>query len=306
MDWFALTLVCAFSLASADAATKAWLTDYSAAELTVVRLSLPGLLLSPLLVGMPNPLELPAAFWGWMALSVPLEIVAMVLYMAAIRAHALSLTLPYLAFTPAFVMLLGWLLLGEAVSPGGMAGVLLIVAGAWLLNLDDPRPDHPRAWLAPFQAMLWAPGARLMLIVALVYALTAVTGKAAMGYLGPRHFGAFYFAVLGVAVLPLVLVRSPLTTAGQGPGSVSPGHLWQRLSRRPFAVLAVGALMALMIVTHFLAIERVEAVYMIAVKRTSLVFGILYGAWLFHERGLATRLPAGLLMLAGVAVILLI
>jgi hypothetical protein len=35
---------------------------------------------------------------------------------------------------------------------------------------------------------------------------------------------------------------------------------------------------------HLLAIERVEAAYMIAVKRTSLLFGILYGALLFGER----------------------
>jgi drug/metabolite transporter (DMT)-like permease len=43
---------------------------------------------------------------------------------------------------------------------------------------------------------------------------------------------------------------------------------------------------------------------MIAVKRTSLLFGILYGVLLFGEPGLATRLPAGALMLAGVALIL--
>ena len=44
---------------------------------------------------------------------------------------------------------------------------------------------------------------------------------------------------------------------------------------------------------------------MIAVKRTSLLFGILYGALFFREPGLARRLPAGALMVAGVALILL-
>jgi drug/metabolite transporter (DMT)-like permease len=44
---------------------------------------------------------------------------------------------------------------------------------------------------------------------------------------------------------------------------------------------------------------------MIAVKRTSLLFGILYGALIFREPGLARRLPAGGLMVAGVALILL-
>ena len=57
--------------------------------------------------------------------------------------------------------------------------------------------------------------------------------------------------------------------------------------------------------THFLAIQQVEVAYMIAVKRLSLVFGILYGALLFKEPGLERRLPAGGLMLAGVGLILL-
>lgn len=293
MGWLALTLFCAFCLASADAATRAWLRDYSAAELAVVRLTLTGLLLSPLLIGMPNPFALPAPFWGWLALSVPLEVGGMLLYMAAIRAHPLSLTLPYLAFTPAFVMLFGWLLLGEAVSPGGSLGVLLVVAGAWLLHVDL---GGPRDWLAPLRAMLWSPGARLMLIVALLYACTAVTGKAAMAWMDPRHFGAFYFALLGLAMLTLALAPAPLRTAPR---------LWHRLWRRPRPVLLVAGLMALMVLTHFIAIAHVQAAYMIAVKRSSLVFGILYGVLLFREGGLLTRLPAGLLMLAGVAVILL-
>jgi uncharacterized membrane protein len=59
-----------------------------------------------------------------------------------------------------------------------------------------------------------------------------------------------------------------------------------------------------MVYTHFLAIQQVEVAYMIAVKRTSLLFGILYGVLVFRESGLAARLPAGVLMLAGVMLIL--
>jgi drug/metabolite transporter (DMT)-like permease len=39
------------------------------------------------------------------------------------------------------------------------------------------------------------------------------------------------------------------------------------------------------------------------VKRTSLLFGILYGAVLFREERLAWNLVAGALMVAGVALI---
>jgi drug/metabolite transporter (DMT)-like permease len=58
-----------------------------------------------------------------------------------------------------------------------------------------------------------------------------------------------------------------------------------------------------MVVAHFYAIAHVAVAYMIAVKRTSLLFGILYGAWLFGETGLKRNLAAGTLMIAGVALI---
>jgi drug/metabolite transporter (DMT)-like permease len=44
---------------------------------------------------------------------------------------------------------------------------------------------------------------------------------------------------------------------------------------------------------------------MIAAKRTSLLFGMLYGAMLFGERHLGRHLMAGILMIGGVAAIAL-
>ncbi|HZA29815.1 MAG TPA: EamA family transporter, partial [Gammaproteobacteria bacterium] len=83
MDWLPLTLICAFMLASADAATKRYLADYTALELTVTRFVFTGLLLAPLLFIQPLP-SLPWPFWGWLAVLLPLEILAMLLYMRAI------------------------------------------------------------------------------------------------------------------------------------------------------------------------------------------------------------------------------
>lgn len=291
MIWVVLALLCAFALASADAATKAWLQGFSAPELLVVRFAIPGLLMTPLLLGLPPLTDLPLAFWGWIAILIPLELVAMLLYMAAIRDHPLSLTLPYLAFTPVFVIGVAWLVLGERVSARGAAGVLLVVAGAWLLNSAHARARDWRSWAAPFAAMLDEPGSRMMLAVAAIYAVTATLGKGAMRYLPPESFGAFYFALLGMAVFVLFVLPRPRVLLKLA------SHFWR--------VLGVGVLMSLMVYTHFLAIQQVEVAYMIAVKRLSLLIGILYGVLLFQETGLIARLPAGALMLAGVMLILL-
>jgi len=289
MDWLSLSLLCALALASADAATKAWLADYSARELTLIRFTLTAGLLAPLLIGGPQLAGLPIEFWYWIAALLPLEILAMLLYMAAIRDHPLALTLPYLAFTPVFVVLIAHWLLGERIDAEGGAGIALIVAGSWLLNGRAARWRDWRTWASPLTAILHLPGPRMMLGVALLYACTSTLSKGALQYLAPEHFGAFYFMLLGVAALALI--------AGPRPRLL--GRVW----RRPAAVVAVAALNGLMVFTHFMAIELVEVAYMIAVKRTSLVIGILYGAWIFRETGLRQHLAAASLMLAGVFLI---
>lgn len=291
MEWLPLALLSAFSLASVDAATKAWLQGFSARELTLVRLGITGLLMSPLLADLPRLGTLPSPFWGWLAALVPLELAAMLLYMRAIRDHPLSLTLPYLAFTPVFAIAVAWLLLGERVSLWGAGGILLVVAGAWLLNGDRARRRDWRSWADPWRAILREPGSRLMLAVAAIYAVTSTLGKGAMTYMAPEDFGAFYFAVLGISVTLLFALPRPRSLL--------------KIARKPLPVLVVGVLMAVMAYSHFLALQQVEVAYMIAVKRTSLLFGILYGALLFKEPGLRRRLPAGALMVAGVALILL-
>lgn len=288
MDWLSLTLLCAFTLASADAATKWYLSDYTARELVLIRFTLSGALLAPLLLFEPWP-ELPAQFWLWLGALIPLELVAMALYMQAIRDGAFSHTLPYLAFTPVFTTLTGLWVLDETVSLKGFAGIVLVTLGAYLLNVHHAFKGGRWALLMPLVAIVSAPGPRLMLVVAGLYSLTSVMGKGALRYAPPSFFGPFYFGVLGLSALLAFGATAPRALPA----------LW----RRPGPSLLVGAAMAVMVVTHFLAIQRVEVAYMIAVKRTSLLFGILYGAALFGEERLGQHLAAATLMVAGVSLI---
>jgi len=288
LHWLALSLICAFTLATSDAAAKHWLRSAGAREMVVVRLGLSGLLLTPWVLTFDLP-PLPLAFWGWMALIMPLEIAAMLMYMRAIRDYPLALTLPYLAFTPVLVVITGWVVLGERVNGHGLLGILLVVAGSWLLNFEQADRLTLRRMAAPLRAIVVNPGSRLMLATAAIYAVTSVGGKAAMQWMPPGQFGAFYFSVLGAITLLLVALTHPQSLRVYRHG------LWP--------LLVVSGFMAVMVVTHFLALAQVEAAYMIAVKRSSLLFGMLYGAMLFGERHLGRHLVAGMLMVAGVTAI---
>jgi uncharacterized membrane protein len=52
-----------------------------------------------------------------------------------------------------------------------------------------------------------------------------------------------------------------------------------------------------------IAIDLTLVPYVIAIKRTSAALSVLWGAWFFREANLRTRLPAVLIMLAGVVCI---
>jgi uncharacterized membrane protein len=289
VTWFWLALVSALSLALADSFTKKYFSTYTGLSILLVRFSLPGLVLLPytLYSGLP---DVPTDFWYLIFLLVPLEIVAMWFYVTSIRDTPLHLSLPYLSFTPVFVMLTGYLFLGETLSWDGAIGILLIVFGAYILNIDRVNYNW-KNMLAPLGAIFKLRGSMLMLSAAVIYSITGVLSKKAMLYTDSKTFGALYFSIIGIATLITVLLIQPTVV--------------KKLWIKPRASALVGILMGLMVVTHFLAIALVEAAYMISVKRTSMIFGMLIGAWLFRDMNYKQHLPAGVIMLAGVILILI-
>ncbi|HNR51487.1 MAG TPA: DMT family transporter [Deltaproteobacteria bacterium] len=284
MDWFFLALTAAFSLATADALTKKHFSRLSAYEMGITRLTytLPWLALALFFIPWPR---LDRTFFLAFGAALPLEVLAFLCYMRAIKVSPLSLTLPFLAFTPIFIILTGRLILGETVTPLGLAGILCIVIGAYFLNLSQARAGL----LQPFKAIFREPGSALMLLVSFIYSLTSTLGKLAVLHSNPYFFGVSYYIVFALLMLSFL----PLMKGARA----------ENLLKNPKAGLMVGVFMALMVISHMLAISLVEAAYMIAIKRTSLLFGVLYGAWLFRETKITERLTGAAVMTAGVLLI---
>ncbi|MFH0764111.1 MAG: DMT family transporter [Candidatus Omnitrophota bacterium] len=58
---------------------------------------------------------------------LPFEFFAAFLYYRALKLTDISLSVPFLALTPVFVMFTGLLFLGERIRPAGVAGIALIL-----------------------------------------------------------------------------------------------------------------------------------------------------------------------------------
>jgi len=185
--WLPLSLSTAFLLATADALTKKFFGDLSAYEMGLARLffSLPFLVSAYFFIGPASP---DRTFWLCIAAGLPLEAAAFFSYMKALKASPLSLSLPFLAFSPLFMIVTGRIVLGERIGAAGCAGIALIVAGSYLLNLSQASLGP----LAPFKAVLKEPGSRYMLFAAFLYSFTSVIGKKAIEHSSPLFFSAVH------------------------------------------------------------------------------------------------------------------
>ena len=296
VNWFPIALLTAFSSATADAVIKARFSDLEPTGMVVVKAAAPvPFLILPLFL-MPWP-GLCLDFWRILAFLLPLEIFGLFLYMEVLKTSPISLSVPFLAFTPVFMVLTGWFILGERIDIRGSAGILCAAAGAYLLHLKA----YKQGVLEPFHAIIKDKGSRLMLLVSAVYAISGVLGKRAVQESGPFFFACFYFVTLGLItflvfyLIPRLFGRDFGVT---GPRSSSRAIQWP-------AFWAVGLAQSVMVISHMWAIHLVAAAYMIAVKRTSILFSVLYGRLLFSEDETMKRLAGAGLMAFGAALIMI-
>ncbi len=284
--WILPALMTAFFAASQDAWVKRHFSVMSAFEMMAYPLvySLPLFTIALPFITIP-PLD--SVFVFYFLLSLPVNGLGFLLHMRAIQISPLSLTLPYLAFTPVFIFFTGYLILGEIPSGWGVFGVCVIAAGSYVLNIN-PAEFSP---LAPLRAFGRERGAMLMLLVALIYGLGAVTGKKAIVHSSVMFFSVFFFLCLSSCFVIGALLLKKTT--------------FEKLRRMPIRGLIAGGLLFVHVLCHGWAISMTKAVYMIAVKRISIFFGILYGGLLFREKHMAYRVVGTGLMVIGAIMVTL-
>lgn len=282
--WFWLALLCALCWAAVDALCKLALRGHPARAVLGARwwYSLPPLLATLAFVPIP-PLD--REFWLVLAISVPLEVAAMFLYLRAIALAPLSLTAPLLAWTPVFSALAAAVAMRELPSIPGIVGVLLVTAGSLLLYAREGCTA-----LEPLHCLARERGARLMFAVALIFSVTSALGKIGLSHSSAAFFGPVYVAALAVCLATISLVR------GEGRAMLA-----ELRPNRWF--IAIGLGVAAMTMLHFAAIALTKVAYMIAVKRSSLVVTVVLGRVFFGEGGLRRRLPGAMLMFAGVLIL---
>ncbi len=267
--------LCKGSLKSFDVFTISWVWKV---------FSLP--FIFPLIFFTPLPDHLPLEFWMALVVGGGLNILATLLYIRAISISDLSITLPLLSFTPVFLLLTSPLMVGDIPTLPGYCGVLLIFAGSYLLGIKDRSTIF-----SPLTAIVKDPGARLMLVVALIWSVAANMDK-----IGVLATSPFFWAVCVQSFISLGLTVVLICNRSAIKGNIQ-GNLK--------ILLLIGFFTGAGFVFQMSAIKMGLVPYVIAIKRTSIIMGVLIGGLYFMEKDLKTRLSAAAVMLAGVFLIAL-
>lgn len=232
--------------------------------------------------------ELNTTFWYASSVKILLYVVSLFLYAGALKRADLSLAIPMLAFTPLFTAFISYFLNGETPSTTGFFGILLIMAGAYLLNFNRGE----RNIFKPLVYIVKNKGTLLMLIVSFIWGITSSLDKTAVVNSEPLFYGAYVAIIMSLLLTTVLYFRHKQEIK----------RLFNRARVRSLA--PIGILDGVVILLQMVAVSLTVTAYVIAIKRSSLLFTSLL-AYVFFKEKIRGRILAIAIMFAGVVLIVI-
>lgn len=287
MIWFPLAVTTALCESGCDFWIKRNTQKQIDAELIAFSLRLfAAATLFPLLFFIPWP-ELSRKFWLAWALSSTINAGANLLYVKALEKSDLSLCTPMLLFTPLFMLLTSPLILGEFPNIFGIVGVLFIVSGTYFLNFSK----HHKSWIQPIRILLGHRGPRYFLLIAFLWSISANIDKVGVQESSPIFWAFAIEFGIAIGLLPFLLKRRGFRASCAA------------IKKNARTLAPVGVLSGVGITLQMIAIQITLVAYVIAIKRMSTVFSVLWGHIFLRESGGKKRIIASIIMLLGALVI---
>lgn len=241
---------------------------------------------APLLLVVEIP-EIGSRFWEALIITAILDALVAIIYMKAIKASDLSITIPMITFTPLFLLITAPLIVGEFPSTIGTVGISLIVFGAYFMKITEMH----NGLIAPFHALLKERGPKLMLVAAFIWSITSSYDKVGVLNSSPIFWIVAINGFISLLLFPIAFFKSKEQLLA--------------VPRKLRVLAPIGFLGALALVFQMTALKLTLVAYVISIKRAGVIFGVLFGHFIFKERGVKERLLGAIIMVLGVVLIAL-
>lgn len=286
MFWVLMGLLCALATSFSDVTNKFILKKDSAYFTGWLQLILVIPFFLPILF-IYGVAWLPREFWAVIAVIIPFELISYFLYLRALQISPLSLTVPFLSFTPILTLLFSLIILKEIPSLNGLLGVGLVTLGAYTLNIGA----LPKGFWGPVRAVRREKGSLYMVTVAMIFGLTSTLSKRALQLSNPLIFPAVYFILFTSAASLYIYFFKREEVEHSRP-----------IQWKFYLLLMLFGLVS--IFSFNLGLDQTKAAYLISLKRFSLILGVAFGKYFFGETHIRERLTGALLMFLGVVLII--
>ena len=225
--------------------------------------------------------------WHLLAITVMAKLIYTVSLVTMLRRGDLSAYYPIARSSPVFITAVNALFLGAFYSPSALAGIAMVVVGAfWLQYKRGVRMlDNP---------------------VTLMFALVAMAGTGINSIADARAVQVVAPSVIFFWTFVFTLPGFVLTFAVLGGKTVTVRSLFPWL-RNPLPYVKIGVLCYISYLLILLAYEgggEVAAVN--AVRQASIPFSVLLGGMWLKEADMGQRILGSLLLAAGIVVIVLV
>lgn len=281
--WVLFSIFAAFFQASTDIASKNYLKNKktSEKELCFGMFLFAMLLLLPMgLSNIPNEIE--KNFFIILPISGLLDAIATLFYLKAIKEGELGEVTPLQMTTPLFAIFFAPFISGDSISVVGFLGILLIILGAYSLNIKASKQN----FLAPLFAIVHSKASRCMLLAAFLWSIVNCLNKAGTQISNPFFWG--FCSRISLLIFSYFLFFKHKTLS------------LNFIHHNYKYFLLVGTLSAFATLCIFLAYNTGNSIYVISVKRTSALIGICLGHFLYHETNFKERFAGASIMILGV------
>jgi uncharacterized membrane protein len=224
------------------------------------------------------------SFWTALLVSGTINVLATILMMKALKTGDLSLTVPYLAFTPLFLTVTSKLILNESISAAGFAGIILVTTGACALQWTSGGGSAKS--LKNFAKNR---ASQLALAVAFLYSFSTNFDKIGIQNSGTVLYPAAIYAFQSLFFLPIVIARKKTSME-------TIKNNWKYL-------LPAGPISAAILLLYSAAIATAMVAYVIALKRTVVLWSVLIGYYAFNEKNFLPKIAGATAMIFGVLLI---
>lgn len=286
MHWFYFAMLAAASESLKDLASKYGLRTVSPQLAALAASAIPIPLLFSIVLFMDSIPSLGPQYIPALLLGGTLNVLALFQFMRALQASDMSLAIPFVSFTPIFLLFTSPLLVTDVPNTQDVVGVLCIVAGAYLLQIQSTN----QGWLAPFKAIIHQPGPRRMLSVALIYSFTSNFDKVGVQNSSPLFWSLSITSVMTVGFL-LLLALLPRPTFPTSQTDIIK------------ILILIGLLQGVGLIFHNTALSLGPVPSVIAVKRSSILFAVLWGIVFLREQHGKERLTGAILMVMGIGIL---